>query len=49
VARRLQEYDERTKPLIDHYKNHARFHRVDGHRPADAVFAELVKALGARS
>ncbi len=49
VARRLQEYDERTKPLIDHYKNHARFHRVDGHRPADAVFAELVKVLGAGS
>ena len=49
VARRLQEYDERTKPLIEHYKNHARFHRVDGHRPADAVFVDLVKALGARS
>ena len=49
VARRLQEYDERTKPLIEHYKNHARFHRIDGYRSADAVFAELVSILGVRS
>ena len=49
VARRLQEYDERTRPLIQHYKNHARFHRIDGFRPADSVFAELVSILGVRS
>lgn len=49
VAHRLQEYDERTKPLIEHYKNHARFHHVDGHRPAAVVFTELVEILGERS
>lgn len=41
VVRRLQEYDQRTAPLIDYYRNRARFHTVDGHRPVEAVFAEL--------
>lgn len=41
VARRLEEYDERTAPLIDYYREHARFHDVDGFRPVDAVFQEL--------
>ncbi|MBI3931838.1 MAG: adenylate kinase [Acidobacteria bacterium] len=47
VARRLAEYDERTAPLIDHYCRRARFHRVDGHRPVDAVFDELKGLLEA--
>ena len=41
VARRLAEYDERTAPLIDYYRERARFHTVNGYRPPDAVFAEL--------
>ena len=47
VAERLAEYDERTKPLIDYYHGVARFHTVDGNRPADTVFAELSQILGA--
>jgi adenylate kinase len=45
VARRLKEYDERTKPLIQYYKNHARFHSIDGNRPADVVLQELLGYL----
>lgn len=41
VARRLAEYDERTKPLIDYYRGKACFHRVNGNRPVEAVFGEL--------
>jgi adenylate kinase len=41
VARRLAEYDERTAPLIDHYRGRSRFHTVNGYRPPDAVFGEL--------
>jgi adenylate kinase len=41
VARRLAEYDDRTAPLIDYYRQRARFHTVNGYRPPDAVFAEL--------
>jgi adenylate kinase len=45
VARRLAEYDERTKPLIDYYHARSRFYTVDGYRPVDVVFAELVGLL----
>jgi adenylate kinase len=45
VARRLQEYDERTFPLIEHYRTRARMHPIDGNRPMDAVFRDLLQAL----
>ena len=41
VRRRLAEYDERTAPLIEYYRQRARFHRIDGHRPVEAVFQDL--------
>jgi adenylate kinase len=41
VARRLAEYDDRTAPLIDYYRDRSRFYTVNGYRPPDAVFAEL--------
>ena len=41
VRRRLAEYDERTSPLIEYYRQRARFHRVDGYRPVDTVFEDL--------
>jgi adenylate kinase len=45
VAHRLQEYDERTFPLIEYYRGRARMVRVDGNRPMDAVFRDLLHAL----
>ena len=41
VRRRLAEYDERTAPLIEYYRERARFHRIDGYRPVEAVFQDL--------
>lgn len=41
VARRLAEYDERTAPLVDHYRGRSRFRRIDGSRPVEKVFDEL--------
>ena len=41
MRRRLAEYDERTAPLIEYYRERARFHRIDGYRPVDAVFQDL--------
>ncbi len=41
VAHRLNEYDNRTAPLIDYYTGRARFHRINGFRPVDTVFDEL--------
>jgi adenylate kinase len=48
VARRLAEYDERTLPLIDYYKQRSCFHRVNGYRPVDTVFGELRQILEER-
>jgi adenylate kinase len=49
VARRLAEYDERTRPLIEYFRNRSRFHTVDGYRPVDTVFGELSAVLEAES
>jgi adenylate kinase len=45
VAHRLQEYDERTFPLIEHYRTRARMIAIDGNRPMDDVFGDLLQAL----
>jgi adenylate kinase len=45
VAHRLQEYDESTFPLIEHYRARARMVPVDGDRPMDAVFRDIASAL----
>jgi adenylate kinase len=49
VAHRLQEYDERTFPLIEHYRARARMVPVDGNRSMDAVFRDLLHALEVRA
>jgi adenylate kinase len=49
VMRRLQEYEERTLPLIDFYKKNARFHRIDGFREVEAVQNDLRQRLEKRS
>jgi adenylate kinase len=45
VKRRLAEYDERTAPLIDYYRGRSRFHRIDGYRSPDVVFADLLRIV----
>jgi adenylate kinase len=49
VAHRLQEYDERTFPLIEHYRTRARMVPVDGNRPMDVVFRDLLEAAEVRA
>jgi adenylate kinase len=41
VARRLSEYDERTRPLVGYYEQTGEVHHVDGNRPMQTVFDEL--------
>ena len=48
VKRRLQEYDERTAPLIGYYTNKSLFHAIDGYRAPDAVFADLIAIVSNR-
>ena len=47
VQKRLSVYHEQTQPLIDYYKNQGILKSVDGTQPMDAVFADIVKILGA--
>jgi adenylate kinase len=48
VAQRLKQYDERTAPLIDFYRQRARLLDVDGHRPVDDVFEDLRRVVEAQ-
>jgi adenylate kinase len=41
VARRLQDYDEQTAPLVAYYHERANVRRVDGNRPMDEVLQDL--------
>ena len=45
VAKRLLEYKERTTPLVEWYAERSRFHRIDGFRPMDTVFADLMSRV----
>ncbi len=49
VARRLQEYDARTFPLIEYYRSRARMIPIDGNRPMDTVFRDLLQAVEVRA
>jgi adenylate kinase len=49
VARRLAEYDELTAPLIGYYQGRSRFYTIDGYRPPDVVFQELVEIVEGRA
>jgi adenylate kinase len=49
VAERLREYDRRTFPLIEYYRTRARMIPVDGNRPMEVVFKELLEAVEVRA
>jgi adenylate kinase len=49
VAKRLREYAERTTPLVEWYAGRSRFHRIDGFRPMDVVFADLTSRVEAKA
>ena len=47
IAQRLRQYEEETRPLIEHYRALGVLHEVDGDRPADEVAADLANRLRA--
>ena len=47
VAERLKVYDEKTKPLIEFYREHGILRSIDAEGELDEVTARLEKALGA--
>jgi adenylate kinase len=46
VERRLKDYDALTATLVQYYRERSHLYDVDGFRPPDVVFAELVSLLG---
>jgi adenylate kinase len=48
VEHRLQDYEDRTRPLVTFYEERGQLHRVDGFRPMDAVSADLQRIVEAR-
>lgn len=46
VQKRLSVYHEQTQPLIDYYKKQGVLKSVDGTRPMEEVFADIVRILG---
>ena len=49
VEERLREYDARTFPLIEYYRSRARMRAIDGNRPQDTVFQDLLAAVEVRA
>ena len=49
VERRLQEYVDRTTPLVEFYESRGQLHRIDGFRPMDAVSEDLLRIVGGRA
>ena len=47
VQKRLSVYHEQTQPLIDYYNSRGILKSVDGTRPMDDVFADIIAILGA--
>ena len=46
IARRLSEYDAKTRPLLNYYAETGRLKVVDGARPAQEVFQTIAQAVG---
>ena len=45
IDRRLVDYHEQTKPLLEHYRTRGSFVPIHGDRPENEVFAEIQEAL----
>lgn len=47
VRKRLEVYDERTRPVVDHYERAGLLRRVDGAGPVEDVRARVAEAIAA--
>lgn len=45
VGVRLDEYEQKTRPLLDYYERSGRLRRIDGTREPEAIFAEIEKVV----
>lgn len=46
IRNRLEQYEAQTRPLIDLYEKEGKLVTIDGNKPIDVVFADILTALG---
>ena len=46
IKARLATYERDTRPLLDYYEKTGRLDRVDGTRDAEAIYADIERAVG---
>ena len=46
IRNRLAQYEAQTRPLIDLYEKEGKLVTIDGNKPIDVVFADILTALG---
>lgn len=46
IRNRLEQYEAQTRPLIDLYEKEGKLVTIDGNKPIDVVFADILAALG---
>lgn len=42
---RIKEFEERTRPALDHMKEHAAYARIDGEKDEEKVFSQVLAAV----
>jgi adenylate kinase len=47
IAKRLQQYEELTRPMADYYRRRGAFREVDGHGTPDEVFDRIMSEIEA--
>ncbi|MFB6136140.1 MAG: adenylate kinase [Halobacteriaceae archaeon] len=47
VRNRLEQYEENTEPVVDHYRGSEQFVEIDGEQGLDAVWADVREAVAA--
>jgi adenylate kinase len=45
IKKRLSTYEQETRPLLDYYERTGRLRRADGTRDAEAIYADIEKAV----
>ncbi len=46
IKKRLAVYKEQTQPLLEYYKPRDITHIIDGNRPVEEIFKDIIKVLG---
>ncbi|HEX8472444.1 MAG TPA: adenylate kinase [Pyrinomonadaceae bacterium] len=49
IKKRLDEYDAKTRPLLDYYETTNRLRRVDGTREPEAIYTDIEKIVNRQS